>query len=147
MADVFTKRKRSEVMARIRAKGTKPEVAVARALRDLGIRFSRHAKSLPGRPDFVLSAMRTVINVKGCFWHGHFCLKGRIPEGNRAYWRAKIAGNRGRDRRNEAWLRRSGWRVFTVWECRVRRSTRESLAGTLRKRLSIRAVWGRRAAR
>lgn len=135
VADVFTKRKRSEVMARIRAKGTKPEVAIARALRDLGIRFNRHAKDLPGRPDFALSAIRTIINVKGCFWHGHFCLKGRVPEGNRPYWRAKIAGNRRRDRRNEARLRRAGWRVLTVWECRVRKSTRESLADTVGKRL------------
>lgn len=44
-----------------------------------------------------------------------------MPGGNRPYWREKIEGNRVRDRRNLRKLRALGWRVATVWECKVRR--------------------------
>lgn len=130
--DVFTPEKRSQVMARIRAKNTKPEMAVRRALHALGYRFRLHVPHLPGKPDIVLARHRTIILVKGCFWHGHRCLKGRIPEGNRPYWSAKLAGNIERDRRNERRLRALGWRVRTVWECSVRRWPED----TLRRRIT-----------
>ncbi len=136
MADVFTPEKRSAVMAAIRAKNTKPEVAVRRILHAMGLRFRLHA-DLPGKPDIVLPKLWTIIQVKGCFWHGHRCLKGRVPEGNRPYWRDKIAGNKARDLRNERRLRRLGWRVRTIWECRVRRSRRDELASLLKRVLAI----------
>ena len=130
--DVFTPEKRSQVMALIRAKHTKPELAVRRALHAMGYRFRLHARHLPGNPDIVLARHRTIILVQGCFWHGHRCLKGRVPEGNRAYWSVKLAGNKERDRRNGRRLRALGWRVRTVWECSVRRWPEE----ILRRRLA-----------
>lgn len=131
MADVFTREKRSEVMAAIRAKDTKPEIAVRRALHGMGLRYRLHVPALPGRPDIVIRRLMVVVQVKGCFWHGHRCLKGRVPGVNRHYWRPKIAGNRERDKRNERRLRTMGWAVKTVWECRVRRSSAEDLAALL----------------
>jgi DNA mismatch endonuclease (patch repair protein) len=154
VADVFTPAKRSAVMAAIRAKNTKPELAVRRALHAMGLRFRLHVPDLPGRPDIAIVKRKTIIQVKGCFWHGHRCLKGRVPEGNRPYWREKIAGNKARDKRNERRLRRLGWRVRTIWECRVRRSSLDQLAGQLASALAlsvaradVRAASGRRAAR
>jgi len=120
-------------MALIRAKNTKPELAVRRALHRLGYRFRLHDPRLPGRPDIVLSRHRLVIEVKGCFWHGHRCLKGRMPVGHRAYWAQKIGGNKVRERRNARRLRAMGWKVKTVWECEVRRQTSDQLAAVLRK--------------
>ncbi|MGB7469541.1 MAG: DNA mismatch endonuclease Vsr [Candidatus Binatus sp.] len=133
MPDVFTPEKRSNVMARIRAKNTKPELAVRRALHRLGYRFRLHDPRLPGRPDIVLARHRLIIEVNGCFWHGHRCLKGRIPVGNRAYWVQKIGGNKIRERRNAHRLRAMGWKVKTVWECEVRRQNTDQLAAGLRK--------------
>ncbi len=136
MPDVFSAAKRSEVMARIRAKNTKPELAVRRALHALGYRFRLHDHSLPGRPDIVMRKHATIVQVQGCFWHGHRCLKGRMPADNRAYWAPKLAGNKARDRRNARRLRALGWRVVTIWECDVRRWTPEQLPGQLRQRVS-----------
>jgi DNA mismatch endonuclease (patch repair protein) len=154
VADVFTREKRSEVMAAIRAKDTKPEIAVRRALYGMGLRFRLHVSALPGRPDIVMRKLMAIVQVKGCFWHGHGCLKGRVPGVNRPYWRGKIAGNKARDRRNERRLRARGWRVRTIWECRVRRSSPEDLEALLRDMLqdssgSARAArpGGRRARR
>ena len=135
MADVFTRKKRSEVMAGIRAKDTKPEIAVRRALHAMGYRFRLHSGALPGRPDIVLKKLGLIVQVKGCFWHGHQCLKGRIPGLHRSYWLEKIAGNKARDARTERKLRAMGWSVTTIWECHVRRSSpgelREALKGAL----------------
>lgn len=120
MADVFDRAKRSQVMGRIRSKNTKPEISVRRALHALGYRFRLHVADLPGRPDIVLTKHRLIINVQGCFWHQHKCLKGRLPASNSAYWTAKLAGNVSRDRRSRRMLRKLGWSVETVWECETR---------------------------
>ena len=144
MADVFSREKRSEVMAAIRSADTAPELAVRRALHAMGVRFRLHVPGLPGRPDIVMRALGLVIQVKGCFWHGHRCLKGRVPGVNRPYWLAKIAGNKARDKHNERRLRSMGWSVKTVWECRVRRSSAAELAERLRaavERSRARAAW------
>jgi DNA mismatch endonuclease (patch repair protein) len=45
-------------MSLIRAKDTKPEIAVRRALHALGYRFRLHDAKLPGRPDIVLPKHR-----------------------------------------------------------------------------------------
>jgi DNA mismatch endonuclease, patch repair protein len=114
-------------MAAIRAKHTKPETLVRRTLHLMGYRFRLHDPRLPGKPDILLPRIRTIVQVKGCFWHGHHCLRGRVPKGNRSYWLAKIRGNRSRDLKNERKLRRMGWRVVTLWECNIRRSTPNEL--------------------
>lgn len=122
MADIYSKQKRSEIMSRIRGKRTRPEETVAAMLRALGVRYRRNVKSLPGCPDFVIRSRKMVILVHGCFWHNHSnCKRASIPATNREFWVSKLAGNARRDRRNARKLRAGGWRVVTVWQCRLRR--------------------------
>lgn len=62
------------------------------------------------------------VMVNGCYWHLHDgCPAGRLPTGNRAFWKAKLEGNKRRDSLNRSRLRRLGWRVLTVWECEIER--------------------------
>jgi DNA mismatch endonuclease, patch repair protein len=110
---------RSANMSRIRSKDTKPEMLVRKALFRLGFRFRLHVRGLPGRPDIVLSKYQIVIQIKGCFWHGHTCPDGRLPKSNRDYWVPKLLKNRERDISNDRKLRRLGWSVRNLWECRV----------------------------
>jgi len=114
-----TAAQRSAMMSRIRSKDTKPEMLVRKALHRLGFRFRLHVRGLPGKPDIVLPKYGTVIQVKGCFWHGHTCIDGRIPKSNRDYWVPKLAKNKERDLANGRKLRRLGWSVRSLWECRV----------------------------
>lgn len=109
---------RSAIMSRIRSKDTKPEMLVRKALHRLGFRFRLHVRELPGKPDIVLPKYQTVIQVKGCFWHGHTCIDGRLPKSNRDYWVPKLLRNRMRDISNDRKLRRLGWSVRNLWECR-----------------------------
>ena len=82
---------RSANMAKIRSKDTKPEMLVRRALHRLGFRFRLHVRNLPGHPDIVLPKHQTIIEIKGCFWHGHTCVDGRLPKSNKLYWPPKLA--------------------------------------------------------
>lgn len=118
---------RSANMSRIRSKDTKPEMLVRRALHRLGFRFRLHVRGLPGCPDIVLPKYRTVIQVKGCFWHGHTCRDGRLPKSNRAYWVPKLLQNQKRDHANDRKLRRLGWSVHSIWECRAFKLSPEAL--------------------
>src|ERR1700759_5111387 len=101
MTDVFTREKRSQVMARVKGKDTTPELAVRRLLTRLGLRYRLHRKHLPGKPAIAMPGRTTVVCVHGCFWHGHDCARGaRMPKANNAYWVGKIARNVERDARH-----------------------------------------------
>lgn len=134
-AGTETSAERSANMARIRSKDTKPEMLVRRALHGLGFRFRLHVRHLPGRPDIVLPKYRAVIQVKGCFWHGHTCRDGRLPKSNREYWVPKLLKNRERDIANDRKLRRLGWSVHNLWECRVCALSKDELDRTLVEKL------------
>ncbi len=101
-------------MARIKSKGTKPEVALARLLRREKIKFRCHLKSLPGKPDFILLEQKLAIFVDGGFWHGREF--DRLRPNLSDYWIQKIQRNMARDRSSRAKLRCLGWSVLRIWE-------------------------------
>ena len=128
MADIVNQATRSRMMAGIRGKDTKPELAVRRYLHRAGLRYRIHVKDLPGRPDVVLPKFRAVVFVHGCFWHQHRgCPLAAMPASNTSFWRDKLEGNRERDLRNSESLRRAGYRVFLVWECEINAGRLERL--------------------
>ena len=121
MSDIFDKRRRSELMARIRARDTAPELSVRRIAHRMGLRFRLHRKDLPGCPDLVLPKHRLVVFVHGCFWHRHRgCSRASTPKSRVRFWTEKLAANVARDRRTEAAVRALGWRVLVIWECETR---------------------------
>ena len=122
MTDVFSPEQRSAVMRRVKGKDTGPELAVRRILRTAGIGYRLGGFGLAGKPDVVMKGRRIALFVHGCVWHGHDCRRGsRQPKANADYWIAKIDRNRVRDAHNEARLTSSGWRVVTVWECKIKK--------------------------
>ncbi len=123
-ADTVSPEVRSRMMAGIRGRNTKPELAVRSALHNRGYRFRLHRRDLPGKPDLVFPKHGAVILVHGCFWHGHDCHLFKWPRTREDFWREKIASNAERDRRQLADLKNAGWRVATVWECALKGRTR-----------------------
>lgn len=112
---------RSQMMARIRSKNTRPELLTRAAVHALGCRFRTHVTSLPGNPDLANKARRWAIFVHGCFWHSHGgCALASKPKSNASYWTEKLRGNRRRDRLKLAHLRAAGYRVMVLWECECR---------------------------
>lgn len=120
MPDIVDPATRSRMMAGIRGRDTKPELAIRRALHAKGFRYRLHGKNVPGRPDLVLRRYRAAIFVHGCFWHGHDCPLFRLPGTRTEFWKAKIERNRERDREVAAALEDISWRRLTIWECALR---------------------------
>ena len=117
--DIWDKKKRSVVMAKIRSKDTKPEWIVRRYLYSRGYRYRKNVKGLPGTPDIVLSKYGIVIFIHGCFWHGHNCKKGKLPSSNTDFWKEKISNNKSRDAKNSDLLVKLGWKVIIIWQCEI----------------------------
>lgn len=123
---------RSEMMARIGGKDTKPEMLVRRGLHARGLRYRIHVGDLPGRPDIVLPRFRSVIFIHGCFWHAHEgCRYFRVPGTRTEFWTTKLLGNRRRDIVKVEQLKQDGWRVLTVWECATKSNYVDFLVNTI----------------
>jgi DNA mismatch endonuclease (patch repair protein) len=130
--DVHNKATRSFNMSQIRSKNTKPELLVRRFLFANGYRYRLHDKKLPGKPDIVLPKYKTVIFVHGCFWHGHKgCKYAKPPKTRKEFWTKKIAGNVKHDIQNKKLLRKSNWKVLTVWQCSLKK--KETLIRVIEK--------------
>lgn len=127
MTDCFTKEQRSDVMRRVKSKDTDPEFRVRKYLHKLGFRYRLHQKKLPGSPDIVLSKYKTIININGCFWHGHNnCKRAVLPASNHEYWEKKIQKNMDRDKENKKRLAELGWNVVDIFECELVRDQVEN---------------------
>jgi DNA mismatch endonuclease (patch repair protein) len=138
--DVFSRKRRSEIMASVKHFDTLPEMTVRRTLHRLGYRFRLHRKDLPGRPDVVLPKWRVAVFIHGCFWHRHRnCPRASTPKSRVDYWNAKFERNVRRDRAAVAALKKAGWRVVVVWGCETRDEAK------LGKRLLREISGGRRA--
>jgi len=116
--DSLTKEHRSWNMSRIRSTDTKPEMLVRSFLHRNGFRFRLHVKDLPGHPDIVLPKYKTVIEVRGCFWHRHpGCKYATTPSSNTEFWKQKFKQNIERDKQNGKKLKLLGWKLIVVWDC------------------------------
>lgn len=135
--DVLTPEQRRLNMSRIRARDTRPELVLRRALHSEGLRYRLHPGYLPGRPDLVFPRHRAAILVHGCFWHGHDCPLFRMPATRQEFWSTKIGKNRARDQRVVTELHNAGWRVFTVWECSLKGPGRLTLPDVVRDTIAF----------
>ena len=119
--DCFDKKTRSRVMQSVPSENTKPEMLVRSFLHKNGFRFRLHSKKLPGHPDIVLPKYKTVIEVRGCFWHRHpGCRQATMPSSNVEFWQKKFKRNVDRDKKTEKQLNELGWNLIVVWECELK---------------------------
>lgn len=112
---------RSQNMRAIRSSGNKTtEKRLWSLLRENHVAGWRlHPPGIVGNPDLLMKRKRIAVFIDGCFWHG--CPRcGHIPRTNRAYWTAKIARNKRRDRAVSKTLTALGFRVVRIRECQLR---------------------------
>lgn len=117
-----------------RGRNTLPERRLRAALIAAGARgFSQNPAGIPGRPDIAFKRQRLAVFVHGCYWHRCPYCRSPLPKANRAFWRLKFDRNRARDRRKVGALRRAGWAVSQIWECRLKKNPSAIAARVMRR--------------
>lgn len=128
--DVLTKEQRKKNMQNIKAKDTKIEIILRKALWKKGYRYRKNYNKLPGKPDIVLPKYKIAIFCDGEFFHGKDweVLKPRLEKGNNSeYWVAKISRNRERDDEINKKLLFMGWTVIRFWGKDIKKNTDECI--------------------
>lgn len=128
--DNLTREQRSRCMSRVRGKDTSLERMVRSELHRRGLRFRKHVRGLPGKPDIVFVRAQVAVFIDGDFWHGWQYPRWRNKLA--PFWRTKIEDNRKRDRRNFRKLRAMNWRVVRLWQHEVEADFEESIRRVVR---------------
>ena len=114
----------SRMMARVRNKHSKAELAIRRRLFGRGLRYRVH-HTLVGKPDIVFTKRRVVVFIDGDFWHGNaWRLRGlaslaELFPNRTEWWVAKITRTMQRDEEVTAALTAQRWLVLRYWESTV----------------------------
>jgi DNA mismatch endonuclease, patch repair protein len=116
----------SRIMAAVRNRDTKPEIALRRALWRRGLRY-RVRTTIHGKPDIVFTRARVAVFVDGDFWHGNAWRVRGLPTfesqferiSKSQFWRDKLTANMARDAAVTASLTAEGWQVYRVFESRL----------------------------
>ncbi|MBV9030207.1 MAG: very short patch repair endonuclease [Pseudonocardiales bacterium] len=112
----------SRMMAKVRSKDSKAELALRRALHTRGFRYRLHGKDVLGRPDIVNRSRRLAVFVDGDMWHGNehhrrgLASLAELFPSRTQWWVAKIEANMRRDHEVTTTLREQGWTVVRLWE-------------------------------
>lgn len=136
MTDIFTKKKRSQIMSLIRSKNTKFEETGFGILRLAEFSYRRHPKGIFGSPDAGNKTKRVAVFFDSDFWHG--CKskwwKNR-PKND--FWKKKIRRNIARDKKVNKTLRGANWLVIRVSEHEIEKKP-ERCIRKIRKLISKR---------
>lgn len=118
----YTTKNRSKLMSKIKSSDTKPEIKLRKFLWNIGLRYRKNVKKLPGSPDIVFFKYRLVIFVDGEFWHGYnWEEKKNKIKSNRAFWIPKIERNIERDKAINNHYNQTNWTVMRFWEHEIKK--------------------------
>ena len=126
MPDVLTPEQRRKNMQHIRAKDTKIEIILRKALWNRGYRYRKNYKDLPGKPDIVLLKYKIAIFCDGEFFHGKNweILRPHLEQSNNGeFWIKKISRNIERDDKINKQLLFLGWTVIRFWGDEINKNT------------------------
>jgi DNA mismatch endonuclease (patch repair protein) len=127
-APIPEKETTSRIMSAIKAKNTKPERILRKALWGLGLKGYRlHWKKVPGKPDIAFPGRRIAIFVNGCFWHRCPYCKPPQPKSHMDFWNNKFIKNLKRDKEKLILLKNAGWKTLVIWECQIKNDLTNSV--------------------
>ena len=132
MPDIFTPEKRANIMRSVKNKNTSPELIILSLLKNIEIKYDCQKGLINCRPDIIISDIKKVIFIHGCFWHGHSCKRGQLPETNRLFWESKINKNRERDLKNYYELNNAGWDYLVIWACEIKKKNIDYLLSKIK---------------
>ncbi len=110
------------MMAAVKHKDSRAELALRRELHARGVRYRLHARDVLGCPDIVVRKRGVAVFVDGDFWHGNAHVRRGLDSledlfpSNKEFWVSKIRRTMERDREVTAELQATGWQVVRLWE-------------------------------
>lgn len=128
----------SRMMAAVRSKDSKAEIALRRALHARGLRYRLHGRDVTGHPDLVIRSRRLAVFVDGDMWHGNEHIRRGLPRladlfpTRTEWWVAKIERNMQRDREVSDKLRADGWTVVRLWESEILQNPQQAASTVLK---------------
>ena len=128
--DVLTPEQRKKNMQNIRAKDTKIEILLRKALWHKGYRYRKNCKEILGKPDIALTKYKIAIFCDSEFFHGKDweVLKPRLEKSNNSeFWINKISRNRERDDEINKKLLALGWTVIRFWGNDIKKHTEDCI--------------------
>lgn len=126
MTDIKSPEARSQNMAKIRSKDTKPEIWLRKKLFAKGYRYRKNVNYIVGHPDLWLKKYNTAIFVHGCFWHRHAgCKYAYTPKTRMDFWLNKFEKNKERDLTVQKQLKTESKKCLIIWECTVKRMKKD----------------------
>ena len=115
-------------MSSNKAKNTKPELKLRKALYAEGIRGYRlNWKKVPGKPDIAFPGRKIGIFINGCYWHRCPYCELSLPKTNTDFWKKKFEKNIKRDKKKEKELLDLGWTVLVFWECKIKTNIKDCI--------------------
>ena len=118
----------SQVMSSNKAKNTKPELRLRKALYADGVRGYRlNWKKVPGKPDIAFPGRKISIFINGCYWHRCPHCELPLPKTNTEFWKEKFDKNIKRDKKKEKELLDLGWTVLVFWECKIKTNIKDCI--------------------
>ena len=118
----------SRVMSANKAKNTKPEITLRKALWREGQKGYRvNWKNIPGRPDIAYPGKKIAIFVNGCYWHRCPKCNLPLPKTNTGFWKEKFDKNVKRDKKKNDELLSLDWVVLVFWECDIKSDISNSI--------------------
>lgn len=138
MADIFSKKRRSEIMAKIKGSGTLLENRGWQILKKTGVKFRKHPKGIIGNPDAAIKSKKAAIFFDSEFWHGFDWEEAKKEiKSNKKFWHNKIEKNIMRDKIVNNLLRNEGWKVIRIWEKELNEKNSEKTLKRLIRTLGI----------
>jgi|TARA_B100001996_G_scaffold160102_1_gene122085 DNA mismatch endonuclease (patch repair protein) len=115
-------------MSSNKAKNTKPELRLRKALYADGVRGYRlNWKKVPGKPDIAFPGRKISIFINGCYWHRCPHCELPLPKTNTEFWKEKFDKNIKRDKKKEKELLDLGWTVLVFWECKIKTNIKDCI--------------------
>ncbi len=115
-------------MSSNKAKNTKPELKLRKALYADGIRGYRlNWKKVPGKPDIAFPGRKIGIFINGCYWHRCPYCELSLPKTNTDFWKKKFEKNIKRDKKKEKELLDLRWTVLVFWECKIKTNIKDCI--------------------
>ena len=116
MTDTVSKKKRSEIMSRVKSKDSKIEAPFRKEFWKQGFQYRKNSSKYFGKPDIAFPKYKTVVFIDSCFWHG--CKKHyAMPSTHKKEWNQKVARKIKRDKEvSNHYNKKSEWKIFRVWE-------------------------------